>query len=182
MRWTYFYTRTTFCSSFIPSALRNRIERRTCHAEEACLSAAGSLIVMQGPHYSLRRSAGRMTLPQSQSLMSHGWLAVIRRMFVLLGWMVLPCGLVWASGPADVNAYSINLSVIDERNLPVAGATVEVRANEKLLGTSITSPAGKATLAVNAAGSYSLTIQKKGYFPTETTLEVVESNPAQDVD
>jgi hypothetical protein len=96
--------------------------------------------------------------------------------------MVGLCGLVGAKAPGDVPAYSINLSVIDEKNLPVADATIEVRANHKLLSTSTTSAAGKVTLPINAAGSYLLNIQKKGYLQTETALEVSESNSVQDVD
>ena len=72
--------------------------------------------------------------------------------------------------------------MIDEKNQPVPNATVEIRSNGELISTSTTSAAGKVALAVSAAGSYSLSIQKKGYLPTETTLEVGESNAAQDVD
>ncbi len=120
----------------------------------------------------------RMTVPRSRSLVSHG----ILKGLVLVGSVALLCGLLWASGPSDVGAYSINLSVIDEKNQPVPNATVEVRANGGLLSTAITSAAGKVTLAVTAAGSYSLSIQKKGYLPTETTLQVSESTAPQDID
>src|SRR5271169_4482795 len=129
-----------------------------------------------------RWDVGRMTSHQSLSLVSHGWLAVVRRTLVLLGWMVVLHGLVWAAAPSDVPAYTINLSVIDEKNLPVADAKIEVRANQKLLSTFTTSATGKVTLPINAAGSYSLNIQKKGYLPTETTLEVSENTAVQDVD
>ena len=122
--------------------------------------------------------AGRMTLPPSQT-----WIAAVRRTFASLGWMVVMCSVVWASGPNDVPAnYSINLSVIDEKNQPVSNATVEIRVNGKALSTSTTSAAGKVTLAVKTAGSYSLNIQKKGYLPLETALEVSESNRTQDID
>ena len=82
------------------------------------------------------------------------------------------------SGPGrGADLYSI-----DEKNQPVPNAKVEIRSNAGLMSTSTTSSAGKVALAVSAAGIYSLNIQKKGYLPTETTLEVNDSNAAQEVD
>jgi Carboxypeptidase regulatory-like domain len=106
----------------------------------------------------------------------------ILRSLVLLVWMLPLASFLWASGPSDTHTYSINLSVIDEKNQPVPDATVEIRSTGGPISTSTTSATGKVTLVVNGAASYSLRIQKKGYLPTETTLEVAESNPAQDVD
>jgi len=123
-----------------------------------------------------------MTLRQSLSLLSHAWCCVVHRTFILMGWMVVLCSVVWGAAPGDVSTYSISLSVIDEKNLPLANATIEVRASHKLLSTSTTGAAGKVTLPINAAGSYLLNIQKKGYLPTETALEVSESNAVQDID
>ena len=94
----------------------------------------------------------------------------ILRGLVLLASLAPLCALLWASGSDDLPAYSVNLSVIDEKNLPVPDATVEVRFHGNLIGTSTTSAAGKVTLPLKAAGSYSLTIKKQGYLPTETTL------------
>jgi hypothetical protein len=119
-----------------------------------------------------------MTVPRSRPPVSH----TILKSLVVLGWMAALCSLLWAAGPSDVQTYSINFSVINEHNQPVPDATVEARLNGGLISTVTTSAAGKATLAVNAAGSYSLSIQKKGYLPTQTTLEVGESNVAQEVD
>jgi hypothetical protein len=117
-------------------------------------------------------------MTQSRSLMERKTF----KSLVLLGWIVPLCSFLWASGPGDVLTYSINLSVIDEKNQPVPDATIEIRSSSQLISTSTTSAAGRATLAINAAGSYSLSVQKKGYLPTETTVEVGESNAAQDVD
>src|SRR5271165_4745657 len=123
-----------------------------------------------------------MTLPRSLSLMSHECRGVVPRTLILLGWVIVLCGGVWAAAPGDATTYSISLSVIDEKNLPVVDATIAVRLNRKLLSTSTTGAAGKVTLPINAAGSYLLNIQKRGYLPTETALEVSEGNAAQDVD
>ncbi len=92
------------------------------------------------------------------------------------------CGVADASGTSDFRTGVINLSVIDEKNLPVPSATVEVRASGKLVNTFSTSATGKVALMINAPGTYSLTIQKKGYLRTETALEVSEGNAVQDVD
>ncbi len=106
----------------------------------------------------------------------------ILKTLVLLVWMLPLASLLWASGPSDPRTYSINISVIDEKNQPVPDATVEIHSTGGPISTSTTSATGKVTLAVNGAASYSLRVQKKGYLPNETTLEVSESNPAQDVD
>ncbi len=119
-----------------------------------------------------------MTVPRSRSPVSHGILECL----VLLGLMAPLCGFVWASGPTDVPTYSINLSVIDEKNQPVPNATVEIRSNGGLTSTSTTNSTGKVALAVSATGIYSLNIQKKGYLSDETTVEVSVSNTAQELD
>ena len=92
------------------------------------------------------------------------------------------CGVTGTSGAADFRTWIIHLSVIDEKNLPVPDATVEVRVSDKLVSTSSTDATGKVALTVNLPGTYSLKIQKKGSLPTETTLEVNEGNAAQDID
>jgi hypothetical protein len=87
-----------------------------------------------------------------------------------------------ASGADDSRSWLINLSVIDEKNLAVPNATVEVWVGEKLVSTSSTDAAGKLLLRVNAPGTYWLKIQKQGYFPVQTALEVSEGNAAQNID
>lgn len=115
---------------------------------------------------------------QSRSPVRHK----IFKSLVALGWIAPLCGFLWASGPNDVRTYSINLSVIDEKNQPIPDVAVEIRSSGGLVSNSKTSATGRVTLAINAAGSYLLSIQKKGYLTTETTVEVSESNAAQDVD
>ncbi len=116
--------------------------------------------------------------PGSRSQVSHGLVKAL----VLLGLMASVCGFLWGAGPGDVQTYSINLSVIDEKNQPVPDATVEIRLNGAPVSASTTSSAGKVTLTVNAAGSYSLSVQKKDYLTTETSLDIGESNATQDID
>src|ERR1019366_8746101 len=119
-------------------------------------------------------SSEGMTTP-SRSLVIHAVLQSV----ALLVWMLPLCGFLWASTPSDTRAYSINLSVIDEKNQPVPDATVEIRST---VGPTTTGATGKVTLSLNGAPSYSLRVQKKGYLPNETTLEVSDSNAAQDID
>jgi len=92
------------------------------------------------------------------------------------------CGIPSASGAGDFRTWIIHLSAIDEKNLPVPNATVEVWLSEKLASTSSTDAVGKVTLTVNLPGTYSLKIEKKGFLPTETPLEVSEGSAAQDID
>ncbi len=82
----------------------------------------------------------------------------------------------------DIRSWTIQLSVIDEKNLPVSDAAVEVRLGEKLVSTSNTDAAGRATAKVTHAGTYSLTIQKKSYLPTTTALDVNEENVDQGIE
>jgi TonB dependent receptor/Carboxypeptidase regulatory-like domain len=99
----------------------------------------------------------------------------------VLLWMAVWC-VPYASGTGDSRSWVFNLSVIDEKNLPVPDATIELRVREELVSTSRTDANGKVTLAVKASGTYSLKIQKKGYLTLQTALELSEENAARDVD
>ena len=93
------------------------------------------------------------------------------------------CGVPGTSAADDSRTWAIHLSAIDEKNLPVPDATVELRLSNKLAGTFKTDAAGKVTLQVNLPGTYSLNIQKTGYLPADTAIEVKDGNPvAQDID
>jgi hypothetical protein len=83
---------------------------------------------------------------------------------------------------SDLRTWIINLSVIDEKNIPVSGATVEVRASDKLVSTASTDATGKVALSVNAPGTYSMNIQKQGYVPNKTALEVSDGNAVPDIE
>ncbi len=92
---------------------------------------------------------------------------------------------------SDTSGWTINLAVTDERNTPLSQATVEVRRSDQLVTHSTTDSAGKVTLRLDVPGTYSLGIQKKGYLPSETVVEVNKNevsnnndkpNPLQDID
>jgi hypothetical protein len=99
----------------------------------------------------------------------------------LLIWMAV-WGVPYASGAGDSRSWVINLSVIDEKNLPVPNATVELWLREERVCTCSTDATGKVTLPVSAPGTYSLKIQKKGYLALQTRLEVSGGNATQDLD
>src|ERR1039458_4806902 len=101
-------------------------------------------------------SSPRMTTP-SRSVAIHA----LFKSALLLVWMLPLCGFLWASTPSDTRAYSINLSVIDEKNQPVPDATVEIRSTGGPAITSTTGATGKVTLSLNGAASYSLRIDRK---------------------
>src|SRR5580700_962509 len=92
------------------------------------------------------------------------------------------CGGVFASGPKDTKAFSVAVTIIDETNQPVPDAIVEVRSDDKSLGTSVTDGSGKANLSLPGVGVYALTVSKKGYLDTGTTVEARADNPVQNMD
>src|SRR5208337_1772638 len=148
-------------------------------SEERCLSAQRKIIV------TLRWAsflATRMRMKTAR--IGHRLWSVLLRKAGAVAFLICMaiCGVAGASGTSDFRTGVIILSVIDEKNLPVPSATVEVRASGKLVNTFSTSATGKVALMINAPGTYSLTIQKKGYLRTETALEVSEGNAVQDVD
>jgi hypothetical protein len=86
----------------------------------------------------------------------------------------------WAEA-ADVHPVSFNVSVIDQDNLPVAQAVVEVRADGQVLATSTTSEAGRTSVTVPGPGSYILQVSKKTYIASQTKLEVGAQTAQVDV-
>lgn len=101
---------------------------------------------------------------------------------VALLMVIAICGVPNALADASSRAWVINLSVTDEKNLPVPDATIEVQIGDKRKGAVSTDAAGKATVTVNVPGSYSLTIQKKGYLPGRTTLQIGDGTTIPDID
>ncbi|MGA7292533.1 MAG: TonB-dependent receptor [Terriglobales bacterium] len=83
---------------------------------------------------------------------------------------------------AGSSPVAIRLSVIDEKNLAVSGATVDVRLGDKRVSAVSADASGKVTIKIDLPGTYSLNIQKKGYLPTETTLKIEQGSADQDID
>src|SRR5262249_26156351 len=82
-------------------------------------------------------------------------------LFILNGW----------AGAEDGPSIALHLSIVDQDNKPIAQALTEVRTGDQLLTSAPTTDAGKANLNIPHPGNYILKISKKGYVPTETTLE-----------
>ena len=94
---------------------------------------------------------------------------------------LLVCGLVNASHAADATT-SVHVSVIDEKNSPVADAKVEVLLSDRVVSTSATDAAGKVTLTIGIPALYSLSIQKNGYLSSQSPLKVSEGSGNLDVE
>jgi len=92
------------------------------------------------------------------------------------------CCVLSTSKAANSRTSVIRLSVIDEKNLAVPDATVEVRLSDNVVSTATTDTTGRVTLTFTVAGTYSLGIQKKNYLPNQTVVEVNEGSAAQDID
>jgi len=104
--------------------------------------------------------------------------AMVAVSLVVMAWF----GALHAFADGDSRAWVINLSVVDEKNLPVPDATIEARMGEGVKRSATTDSAGKAAFTVSAPGTYSLNIHKKGYLPSETTLEISEGNAVPEID
>ena len=92
------------------------------------------------------------------------------------------CGSGFAQDQDAGKTFSVAVTVIDDKNQPVPDASVEVHSGDKSLGASPTDSSGKVTLSLPSAGDYSLTISKKGYLNTGTTVAVSAENPVQEMD
>jgi len=98
----------------------------------------------------------------------------------LLG--VAICSVSGTSRAADSRSCVTGISVIDEKNLPVPDATVELRLSGRLVRTARTDAGGKVTLEVEIPGTYSLGVQKDGFLPSESGLEIGEGSNSQDIE
>ncbi len=105
----------------------------------------------------------------------------ISKGLVLLAWFTTLCGSVWAAGPGVPGTYSVNLSVIDDKNQPVPDASIEVRSKDQLESGATTDASGRVAVSVKAAGSYTLSVHKNGYLPNETQLDVGEGGAPEEV-
>jgi hypothetical protein len=92
------------------------------------------------------------------------------------------CGTAFPSGPDAGKTFSVVVTVLDDKNQPVPGATVELRSGAKSLGASATDASGKVSVSLPSAGDYSLTIGKQGYLNAGTTVAVRADNPVQEMD
>jgi len=108
--------------------------------------------------------------------------SVIRALVPSIALVVVLCSQGWASGSVG-QLITINFSVFDEKNQPVADALVQVHLKGQLLtSTTSTDDHGKGSITVPSAGSYVFNVVKKGYITTGSTLEVSVDAGTEEVD
>ena len=76
----------------------------------------------------------------------------------------------------------MQVTVIDEKNQPIADASVTVTLGDKQMTSAATDAAGKANLVLPASGTYLLNITKKGYLNTETSVDATASQEPRSID
>jgi len=79
-------------------------------------------------------------------------------------------------------SITVSLSVVDEKNQPVAGAQAQVKSRDKVVADAVTDAAGRATISVATAGDYTLSVAKKGYLANESSLQLTEGAAPQEID
>ena len=92
------------------------------------------------------------------------------------------CCLTVSLAQATDQPATLQISVIDEKNQPVADATVSVTLGDTEVTTAATDAAGKVNVALPASGTYLFHISKKGYLNTETSVDATPSVEAQSID
>ena len=94
---------------------------------------------------------------------------------------VLTC-LAMSQAQAAGPPATIQISVSDEKNQPVANAAISLTLADKPAATAVTDATGKASVALSSSGTYLVNIHKKGYLTSETAVDVTASPEAQSVD
>src|SRR5271169_5852519 len=103
---------------------------------------------------------------------------------ITVGWRVIAlfcCFATCASLAAD-HIAAVQISVTDEKNQPVADATISVMLSDKQVVVAATDAAGKASVALPSAGTYLFNVSKKGFLNTETTMDVASSEDVRAVE
>jgi hypothetical protein len=108
----------------------------------------------------------------------HGRPACVSRLIALALLMVLMTGVALAGDPR----VRLQVSVVEEKNQPVASALISVTTADKEVTSVQTDARGKAEIEVPSAGKYLLSIAKKGYLATTTEVDVLPNSEAPLVD
>ena len=96
------------------------------------------------------------------------------------GVAALIVGLAIGAALAEDVPATLQISVVDDKNQPVADAKISVKRADKTIAEAATDLTGKAELP--AKGSYQLTIEKKGHLNTETAVDVTSSQAPSSID
>ena len=76
----------------------------------------------------------------------------------------------------------VDISVVDDKNQPVAQASITVTSEDKDVTTVGTDTSGKASVVLPAKGTYVLIITKKGYLDAQATVDATKSSGPPPVD
>jgi Carboxypeptidase regulatory-like domain/TonB dependent receptor len=105
-----------------------------------------------------------------------------RRRLVCVGMILMAVCLPTKAVLAADNSTSVQVSVVDEENQPVAKADITVTRAGKPIISAATDATGKADLEVPSSGKYQLSIKKTGYLANETEVEVAAHQETLPVD
>src|SRR5664279_1810457 len=106
----------------------------------------------------------------------------LHQLLFRMGGIAMFCCLTLGPALAAVHPVTVHVSVIDEKNQPVADAGVSVALSNQPSTMAATDAAGKASVALPSPGTYLLNITKKGYFNTETSVNATAGQDAQSID
>ena len=95
--------------------------------------------------------------------------------------LLLGCLLPGTAMAADRGA-TLQVSVMDEKGLPVAEASVAVTLAGDEVAAARTDAAGKAEIKVPSPGAYLLSIKKTGFLATDTAVDVAASREVPSID
>jgi hypothetical protein len=98
------------------------------------------------------------------------------------GIAALVVGLAIGAALAEDVPATLQISVADDKNQPVADAKISVKRADKTVAEAATDATGKAEVELPAKGSYQLTIEKKGHLDTETAVDVTSSRAPSSID
>lgn len=99
-----------------------------------------------------------------------------------MGAVALLCCLMLSAAVAADYPAKLQISILDEKNQPVAAADISVTLADNPVTTAATDKSGKATIEVPNDGTYLVTITKKGYLTSDTSVEVVANREAPFID
>jgi Carboxypeptidase regulatory-like domain/TonB-dependent Receptor Plug Domain len=106
----------------------------------------------------------------------------LRLRFVRLGVLALFGCLAISLAVAADRPVSVQISVSDENNRPVSGASISVTLGDKQVTSGATDATGKANLALPSPGIYLVNLTKKGYLNTETSVDATASQEAPSIE
>lgn len=77
---------------------------------------------------------------------------------------------------------SVQISVVDEKNQPVANASITVTRADTPLTTAVTDADGKTSVELPASGAYLFNIKKPGFLANDTAVDVAANRDVLPVD